>query len=288
MTKLFLIVLCLQVALERRGFSPNALDGVFGSQTKAALTAYCAEVGRPVPATPQAAYDTLFHDEENLLCAVSVTDEDYASLTSIPEDPADKATLSAMGYQTILEMYAERGHTSEKALKKLNPKLDWPNPPVGSIIRLPAVQLPPPPTNDIVGPKASLLRVSLSRLEVRAYDAQGKIMLMMPCSIAANKAKLPPQGSLVMRNCIANPNYTFTPDNVVEGEKVRRHIFPPGPNNPVGVAWMGLSLPGYGIHGTPFPERIGRAESHGCFRLSNWNAERLRRICKPGLPVVVE
>ena len=69
---------------------------------------------------------------------------------------------------------------------------------------------------------------------------------------------------------------------------MERHIFPPGPNNPVGVAWVGLTLKGYGIHGTPIPERIGRAESHGCFRLANWNAERLLKLCDAGVPVVIE
>ena len=67
-----------------------------------------------------------------------------------------------------------------------------------------------------------------------------------------------------------------------------RRKFPPGPNNPVGTSWMGLTLPGYGIHGTPKPERIGCAESHGCFRLANWNAVRLRKMCETGTSVVVE
>jgi lipoprotein-anchoring transpeptidase ErfK/SrfK len=93
---------------------------------------------------------------------------------------------------------------------------------------------------------------------------------------------------LYVKSVIPNPNYTYTPDEGARGKKTARWIFPPGPNNPVGVAWVGLTLKGYGIHGSPFPERIGRAESHGCFRLSNWNAARLMKLCDTGVPVVVE
>ena len=87
---------------------------------------------------------------------------------------------------------------------------------------------------------------------------------------------------------MARPNYTYTPDQTPAGKRVKRYIFPPGPNCPVGVAWLGLNLPGYGIHGTPRPESIGNAESHGCFRLSNWNAARLYGLCPSGTRVIVE
>jgi hypothetical protein len=76
-----------------------------------------------------------------------------------------------------------------------------------------------------------------------------------------------------------------SPESRTVGRKLR---IPPGPNNPVGVAWIGLNRTGYGIHGTPKPEEVGRTESHGCFRLANWNAELLRRMAWPGLPVRVE
>ena len=87
---------------------------------------------------------------------------------------------------------------------------------------------------------------------------------------------------------IARPNYTYTPDRPSPGGRTQRYVFPEGPRCPVGVAWLGLSLPGYGIHGTPQPESIGNAESHGCFRLSNWNAARLYGLCKPGTRVIIE
>jgi lipoprotein-anchoring transpeptidase ErfK/SrfK len=88
-----------------------------------------------------------------------------------------------------------------------------------------------------------------------------------------------------------DPNYTFDPSLFPESAEARRLstrlVLPPGPNNPVGVAWVGLDKPGYGIHGTPIPEQVGRTESHGCFRLTNWNAERLLQMVWVGLPVQV-
>jgi lipoprotein-anchoring transpeptidase ErfK/SrfK len=139
-----------------------------------------------------------------------------------------------------------------------------------------------------VGEKAAFLKISLSRFTVTACSANGRTMALFPCSIAKNRAKRPAPGVIRLTTQIANPNYTYTPDFTPKGGKVERHIFPPGPNNPVGVVWLGLSIPGYGIHGAPLPERIGRAESHGCFRLANWNAERLYEIVRPGTRVIIE
>ena len=136
--------------------------------------------------------------------------------------------------------------------------------------------------------RENALRVSLSRREITAFDAQGRFLLLLPCSIAADKDKLPPPGEILVSTMVPKPNYTYKPDFTPKGAKVRKLILPPGPNNPVGAVWIGLSLPGYGIHGTPKPEQIGRAESHGCFRLANWNAQRLYDICDPGVSVVVE
>ena len=124
--------------------------------------------------------------------------------------------------------------------------------------------------------------------EIAQADEKGRLIALFPCSIAADKAKLPPEGELQVTTIIPHPDYTYTPDRIARGGRIVRRLFPPGPNNPVGSSWIGLTLPGYGIHGTPKPETIGRAESHGCFRLANWNAVRLRKMCEAGTSVVVE
>ena len=138
-----------------------------------------------------------------------------------------------------------------------------------------------------VGGKAAYLKIDLSHFSITAYDTNNKPIAVFPCSIAQKQSKRPPPGELKIITQIPNPNYTYTPDFTPKGKRAERHIFPPGPNNPVGVAWLGLSIPGYGIHGTPLPEKIGRAESHGCFRLANWNVEKLYELVRAGTLVVI-
>ena len=284
MNTVFLAILALQICLDRRGFSPNAMDGQTGGKTRAALAAYCAANGLPPPrhGEEEFAFGKYFPDEPDLFTTVEVTEEDVASLTAIPDRPAEKARLRRMGYESVKEMFAERGHVTQNTLGRLNPHIVWENVAPGTRIKIPEV------SPVAVGDKAAFLKVSLSRFTVTACGANGRPMALFPCSIAKNRAKRPPPGEIRITTQIANPNYTYTPDFTPKGRKVERHMFPPGPNNPVGVVWLGLSIPGYGIHGTPLPERIGRAESHGCFRLANWNAEKLYELVRSGTRVIIE
>lgn len=275
--------LALQIALDRRGFSCNTIDGQWGQKSQVALATYCAIQGCAVPPTPELAHDILFPRERSLFRVETVTQREHDALVRIPTTPEGKAALKAMGYETIMEMYAERGHLTEVALRRLNPGVAWPNPPVGTHVKIPDFVNGQDPS-----PKASVLRVTLSRFEITAFDEKGRMIALLPCSIAADKTKLPPEGELQVTTIVPHPDYTYTPDRVSKGGRIVRRLFPPGPNNPVGSSWMGLTLPGYGIHGTPKPETIGRAESHGCFRLANWNAVRLRKMCETGTSVVVE
>ncbi len=279
-------VLALQICLDRRGFSANALDGQCGRKTDVALATYCAVNGLPFPdrGMQAKAWETLFPGETNLFATIYVTPEDRRALVRIPRAPAEKATLETMGYQSLLEMYAERGHTTEAMLRALNPDVRWPNPPIGTAVQIPHF---PQPARKVKSqlPRADVLRVSLARREITAFDHNGNMLALFPCSIAAEKNKRPPAGEIHVVTLISNPNFTYKPDTPGAHQK---YIYPPGPNNPVGLAWIGLSLPTYGIHGTPWPEQIGRAESHGCFRLSNWNAVRLHDLCSLGTSVVIE
>lgn len=280
----FLTILALQIGLDRRGFSPNAMDGQYGAKTQAALTAYCDSKGLPPPEAGDEmnAFEKYFPDEYELFTYHEVTAEELRSLVKIPADATGKAALPRMGYETIREMLAERGHVTQITLGRLNPNVDWEHVTAGTRIKLPEV------SPAAIESKASLIKVSLSRFTITALNAKGKPMAIFPCSIAKNKSKRPPPGEIKITTYIENPNYTYTPDYTPRGRKVVRRIFAPGPNNPVGTIWLGLSLPGYGIHGTPTPETIGRAESHGCFRLANWNAEKLYTLVQPGTRVIIE
>ncbi len=137
---------------------------------------------------------------------------------------------------------------------------------------------------------AAWVTIHLAAKTLEAFDARTNLLAHFPCSIARHVEKRP-VGLLHVVVVAPNPNYTFDPDVFPESAEAkqlkRKLVLPPGPNNPVGVAWIGLDRPGYGMHGTPRPEEVGRTESHGCFRLANWNAEYLVRIIRVGTPVYV-
>ena len=286
----------VQICLDRAGFSCNAIDGNWGRKSQRALQRYCIARNIALPSSPELAYDQLFSHAGNFFRIEAVTAEDLSALVSIPTDPAQKALLPKMGYETIKEMFAERGHLSIRALERMNPGVDWQHIQPGLKLVIPDF---PPIVEELAAgdrarrnapkrPQAALVRVSIGNFEIAVFDEKGRCIALFPCSIAANKSKLPPHGELSITSYISNPNYTYSPDFTPKGKKAKKYIFPEGPNCPVGVAWMGLNLPGYGIHGTPKPESIGNAESHGCFRLSNWNAARLYAMCKPGTRVIIE
>jgi lipoprotein-anchoring transpeptidase ErfK/SrfK len=139
--------------------------------------------------------------------------------------------------------------------------------------------------------KAAFIRIQLAAKTLEVFDRQTNLLAHFPCSIARQVEKRP-VGVLTV-DCIAfDPNYKFSPEIFPESEEGRqlKHplMIPKGPNNPVGTAWIGLDRPGYGIHGTPRPEDVGRTESHGCFRLANWNAEYLARWVEVGTPVIIQ
>lgn len=274
-------VLLHQIELDQHGFSCNTIDGVPGLKTDRAI--YYAEKKGILKARRPFRVET-------------VTQTDLDTLVTIPEKPADKAKLTHLGYETIKEMFAERGHMSQRALERLNPGVDWDHIPPGLQLVIPDF---PSIENDLAAGSphrqktskrtlADLVRVSLSKFEITVWDENGKCLALFPCSIARDKSKRPQAGELKVVTKIPHPNYTYTPDFVPKGQKASKHILMDGPNNPVGVAWIGLSLPTYGIHGTPRPESIGSAESHGCFRLSNWNVARLYAMVRIGTRVIIE
>ena len=135
-------------------------------------------------------------------------------------------------------------------------------------------------------PVADHLEVNLTEKVIRVIDDKDRLVAMFHCSVAAHKEKLP-RGNAHVEVIVPDPDYSFNPANWPEvKEPIKSTLrIPPGPRNPVGRCWIGLSLPGYGMHGTPNPEMIGKTGSHGCFRLSNWDAVRLGKMVRPGTPV---
>jgi lipoprotein-anchoring transpeptidase ErfK/SrfK len=274
-----------QVELARRGFSSGSIDGVRGAQSAAALRAFQRSAGlRETGDLDQVTRENL------LLTAPALTEhiltaEERGQLQPVADTWLGKSEQTALAYANVPEMVAEEYHCSPNFLKKLNPGLDWDALLPGAIIKVPAVE------HVTVTGHATQLQIHLAAHELEATDETGRVILHFPVSIARNVEKRP-VGELHVTVVIPDPNYTFDPDVFPESAEAkelgRKLILPPGPNNPVGVAWIGLDRTGYGIHGTPEPEKVGRTESHGCFRLANWDARTLLNVAWTGLPVMVE
>ena len=274
----------IQIGLDDAGFSCGQIDGKWGGMTRQALTAWQQADGLKMSGEFDAITAANFPAGEGNYTNYVVTAADVAKLTPIPEDWKARSQLSNMWYETVVQMVAEKCHASEGLIKTLNPGItNWGAVAAGQSITIlnlsPARPVP-----------AAKVRVSLSAKTITAFDESGKMIALFPCSIAADKEKRTP-GQLTVQTVAVNPNYTFDPVNFPELDDVQKGygklIVPPGPKNPVGTAWIGLSRVGYGMHGTPHPDQIGKTFSHGCFRLANWNANRLAQMVQLGTPVEV-
>ena len=272
-----------QVALERIHFSCGFVDGDQGVRTQRMLRAY--QAGRGLPVTgflDQPTRDAIGEPGEPFLSYV-VTADDLASIMPKPASWIAKSKAARLGYNDIWELLAEKFHCTRGYLKALNPGVK--EPAAGTEIIGPKV-FPAAPI-----PKAALLRILLAETSIEALDAGGRVIAFFPCSIAKDKNKRP-HGLLTVKVVDPHPDYTFDPALFADAAKAEgithKMTIPPGPRNPVGTTWVGLSLPGYGIHGTPDPEAISRTQSHGCFRLANWNAEKVLKMGRVGTPVDVE
>lgn len=275
-----------QIALARDAICPGSIDGVSGAQTRNALIAFQQKYGLPTTGALDPNTRAMLQLREAPLTAYTVTEADVARLRPWPKGWEAKAKLDRMDYSSVLELIAEKSWTHPKQIVRINPQItDWDHVLPGTVVAMPRVFRTPPLT------RPARMLISLSQKTLQVYDADGHLLAHFPCSIAQRVEKRP-VGRIEVVTSAPNPNYTFNPANFPESEEAqaigRKLILQPGPNNPVGVAWISLSLPGYGIHGSPEPEKIGRTESHGCFRLANWNADYLLPLVYPGLPIDVE
>ena len=274
-----------QVALARQGISAGSIDGVIGSQTRSALRAFQRSENLTVTGELDAATKARLILDPPLYTELVVTAEDLARLQPLGTGWLSKSQQDRLDYETILELVAEKSHCHPGFVKQLNPGINWDRVAAGTVVRVPNVESTPPQAT------AALIQIRLSEKTLEAFDANMRLLAHFPCSIAQRIEKRP-VGELRVEVIADNPDYTFNPDIFPESAEARqigtKLVLAPGPNNPVGTVWIGLDKPGYGIHGSPKPEEVGRTESHGCFRLANWNAEYLLRLVAIGTPVRVE
>jgi lipoprotein-anchoring transpeptidase ErfK/SrfK len=273
-------VLRAQILLARAHFSCGEIDGDFGTNLQKVVSAYQAENHLPVTATVDAGtWALLNRDGAPPLMDYTITPEDEAGpFLPVPGDMMQQATLPQLGYASPLEELSERFHASPAVLAALNPGADFGQP--GQSLTVPNVLTLPPG-------QAAKVVVGKAESSVRAYDAAGKLIAFYMATSGSEHDPLP-IGDWKIPGVQKNPEFHYNASLFWDAKDPdARAVIKPGPNNPVGLVWIDLSKEHYGIHGTPEPSKIGHATSHGCVRLTNWDALELASMVKPGTPALL-
>jgi lipoprotein-anchoring transpeptidase ErfK/SrfK len=269
----------LQVFLDREGFSPGVIDGRKGSNVTKAIEAWQNATGETLdPNNADDILERLRLSGGLAFTTYEITAADAAGpyVAAIPADYAQKAALPHLSFTSTAEMLAEKFHMDEAYLKEINPGVDFTIP--GTIIKV-------VDTGGKKTGKVAKILADKGRKQVLAYDESGTLIAAYPASIGS--ADTPsPSGTVTVERIALNPGYTYNPKiNFQQGSNNKVLTLQPGPNGPVGTVWIALSKPTYGIHGTPDPSKIGKTQSHGCIRLTNWDATELAKMTSAGVTV---
>ncbi len=299
-------VLHVQVILDHLGFGPGVLDGRGGQSLVAALKGFQEAKGLPITGKPDTKTMRALYPYRAARPTVTValTPEMLAGpfVNPLPKDPAKQAELQTIGYRTVMEKLGEMFHTTPAVIMALNSpstklsagtKVVFPNALPTSRDYDPKFRPDWRATLEMLNvdakqPQADHVVVDKSDGVLRVLDANDKLIAQFSATMGSSHDPLP-LGTWTIKGSDYNPKFHFNPALFWDAKKgQKKEMLPPGPNGPVGVVWMDLSKDHYGIHGTPNPETIGRAESHGCIRLTNWDAARLSMMIKPGTKAVFQ
>ncbi|WP_426131038.1 L,D-transpeptidase family protein [Pararhizobium sp. PWRC1-1] len=266
----------LQVLLDRAGASPGVIDGLDGGNLRSALAAYETMRGLPSDGKIGPQVISAIEDPNQVIGSYVITSNDLSTVVGvIPKDYAQMAQMKYLGYATPTEALAERFHMGEDLLKALNPQAQFVE---GETIFV----------SDLgVNKKGKAVSVEVDKAkgQLRAYAADGSLLVAYPATIGS-ESNPSPSGTHTVKTVVINPDYTYNPKvNFQQGNNDKVLTLPPGPNGPVGTVWIDLSEPTFGIHGTPEPSRIDKSGSHGCVRLTNWDAEELAKLLANDVPV---
>ena len=266
----------LQILLDRTGASPGVIDGFDGDNVRKAISAFETMTGLDADGKVGADVIAKLQTSDPVIGSYTITDKDVSDLVpAIPTDYAEMAKLKFLGYTRVTEELGERFHMDEDLLKTLNPQAQFV---AGEQIAVAAYG----PNKD---GKVAKIEADKGDRQLRAYDADGKLLVAYPATIGSEDNPSP-TGTHLVDAVAPMPNYTYNPDvNFKQGNNTEKLIIPPGPNGPVGATWIDLTEPTFGIHGTPEPSKIDKTNSHGCVRLTNWDAEELSKMVEKGVPV---
>lgn len=269
-------VLRAQILLNRAHFSCGQIDGSFGGNLRKTVAAFQADRKLPVTGAVDAAtWAALNQDQAPLLVPYTISLEDLKGpFVQISSGMTQQAKLPYPGYASPLDQFGERFHASQEALKLLNPGADFGR--EGQALTVPNVQTMPPGA-------AARVVVSKDESSVRAYGADGKLLSYYSATIGSQHDPLP-VGDWKILGVGHNPKFHYNAKLFWDARNPHeKAVIQAGPRNPVGMVWIDLSKEHYGIHGTPDPALVGHAFSHGCIRLTNWDALELASMVKPGV-----